>query len=244
MNAQSQTSLVGQVCVITGASSGIGRGLAQELDKAGMKLVLTARRGDRLEELAAELADCVCVVGDIADTEMPQKLIDTAIDRFGRCDVVFNSAGIMQVGSIDSVDIDALEKMISVNVGAATRMAYTALRHFKTAGSGHLINVSSILGTKVRPNAGVYAGTKYAIEAMSQALRMEVAKSDIKVSVIEPGLVRSELQDHFEVHPRDALGITQPLEPVDIASCVRFVLELPAHVRIPIMMILPGEQPM
>jgi len=244
VNDPSHSSLHGQVCVITGASSGIGYGLAQELDRAGMKLVITARRGDRLEQLAADLTDCVCIVGDIADREMPQKLIDTAVDRFGRCDVVFNSAGIMQVGSIDDVDIDALEKMISVNVAAATRMAYTALRHFKTAGSGHLVNVSSILGTKVRPNAGVYAGTKYAIEALSEALRMEVAKSDIKVSMIEPGLVRSELQDHFELHPRDALGITQPLEPVDIARCVRFVLELPAHVRIPVMMILPGQQPM
>jgi NADP-dependent 3-hydroxy acid dehydrogenase YdfG len=90
----------------------------------------------------------------------------------------------------------------------------------------------------------VYAGTKYAIEALSEALRMEVAKSDVKVSVIEPGVTSTELQDHFPVHPKDALGISQPLMPADIARCVRFILEQPAHVRIPVMMVLPGEQAM
>ena len=150
----------------------------------------------------------------------------------------------MHASPYDEADIETLCHMIRVNVEGATRMAYTALRHFKQSGTGHLINVSSILGTKVRPTAGVYAGTKYAIEALSEALRMEVAKTDIKVSVIEPGVVATELQNHFAVHPRDALGITQPLEPEDIARCVRFLLELPPHVRIPVMMILPGEQSM
>jgi NADP-dependent 3-hydroxy acid dehydrogenase YdfG len=131
-----------------------------------------------------------------------------------------------------------------VNCEAAVRVAYTALKHFKKAGSGHLINVSSILGTKVRPNAGVYAATKFAIEALSEALRMELAKTDIKVSTIEPGVVETELQDHFAVHPKQALGITAPLSPADIARAVRFILEQPAHVRIPVMMVLPGEQPM
>ncbi len=175
---------------------------------------------------------------------MPQKLLDTALEKCGRCDVVFNSAGVMQVGTIEDVDTEVLARMIDVNVTAATRLAYTALKHFKSVGSGHLVNVSSILGTKVRPTTGVYAGTKYAIEALSEALRIEVAKTGVKVSVIEPGVTTSELQDHFPVHPRQALGITQPLEPADVARCVRFVLEQPAHVRIPIMMILPSEQPM
>jgi NADP-dependent 3-hydroxy acid dehydrogenase YdfG len=233
-----------QVAVVTGASSGIGAGVAADLRRAGMRLVLTARRGDRLERLASELGECVVVAGDIADPQIPQRLIDVALERFGRCDVVFNGAGIMHTSPYDSADIEQLCHMIRVNVEAATRMAYTALRHFKQAGSGHLINVSSILGTKVRPTAGVYAGTKYAIEALSEALRMEVAKTDIKVSVIEPGVVATELQNHFEIHPCDALGITSPLEPEDIARCVRFLLEQPPHVRIPVMMILPGEQPM
>jgi NADP-dependent 3-hydroxy acid dehydrogenase YdfG len=145
---------------------------------------------------------------------------------------------------VADVDIEKMCKMIRVNVEAAVRLTYVAAKHFVKVGSGHLINVSSILGTKVRPNAGVYAGTKYAIEALSEALRMELAKTNIKISVIEPGVVNTELQNHFAVHPREALGITQALEPSDIARCVRFLLEQPAHVRIPIMMVLPGEQPM
>ncbi len=239
-----QNGLSGQVAIVTGASSGIGAGVAADLRQAGMNLVLTARRADRLERLASELGGCAIVAGDIADPELPQRLIDEAVARFGRCDVVFNGAGIMHAAPYTEADIEQFCTMIRVNVEAATRMAYTALKHFQSTGSGHLINVSSILGTKVRPNAGVYAGTKYAIEAMSEALRMEVAKTDIKVSVIEPGVVETELQDHFPIHPREVLGITSPLLPADIARCVRFLLEQPSHVRIPVMMILPGEQGM
>ena len=239
------SSLSGQVAVITGATSGIGRGVAENLHEAGMLLVLTGRRQDRLTELAERLkTNCVTVAGDIADPALPQRLIDTAVERFGKCDVAFNGAGIMHAGPVPDVDIEKMCEMIRVNVEAAVRLTYVAAKHFVKAGSGHLINVSSILGTKVRPNAGVYAGTKYAIEALSEALRMELAKTNIKISVIEPGVVNTELQNHFPVHPREALGITQALEPSDIARCVRFLLEQPAHVRIPIMMVLPGEQPM
>lgn len=239
-----ESDLKGQVAVVTGASSGIGVGVAEMLREAGMKLVLTSRRSQRLNELAGRLGGCVVVAGDIADPALPQQLIDTAIEKFGRCDVVFNGAGIMHAGPVEEVDIEKMCEMVRVNCEAATRVAYAALKQFKKQGSGHLVNVSSILGTKVRPNAGVYAGTKYAIEALSEALRMELAKTDIKVSVIEPGVVETELQSHFPVHPKQALGITQPLQPADVARCVRFILEQPPHVRIPVMMILPGEQPM
>lgn len=231
--------------IVTGATSGIGRGVAIALHEAGMKIVATGRRKDRLEVLAKDLKNnCEIVPGDIADPKFPQQLIDAALNKFGRCDVIFNGAGIMHAGPVEEIDIDKICEMLRVNVEATTRMAYTALKHFKKVGSGHLVNVSSILGTKVRPNAGAYAGSKYAVEALSEALRMELARTDIKVSVIEPGVVESELQDHFAVHPRQALNITQPLVPADIARAVRFVLEQPAHVRIPIMMVLPGEQPM
>jgi NADP-dependent 3-hydroxy acid dehydrogenase YdfG len=240
----SESSIKGQVAVITGATSGIGRGVAENLYEAGMGLVLTGRRQQRLDELCSKLPGAVAVAGDIADAALPQLLIDTAIKRFGKCDVVFNGAGIMHAGPVAEVDIEKMCEMIRVNVEAATRLCYVAAKHFVKSGSGHLINVSSILGTKVRPNAGVYAGTKFAIEALSEALRMELAKTKIKISVIEPGVVNTELQSHFAVHPREALGITEALEPEDIARCVRFLLEQPAHVRIPVMMIMPGEQPM
>jgi NADP-dependent 3-hydroxy acid dehydrogenase YdfG len=233
-----------QVAVITGASSGIGAAVAGELRAAGMRLVLTARRADRLRSLADELGESRYVAGDIADPELPGRLLETSLAEFGRCDVVFNGAGVMHAARVEDADIDAMCRMIRVNFEAATRVAYTALRHFKRENRGHLINVSSVLGTKVRETTGVYAATKHAVEALSQALRMELARTAVKVSVLEPGLVTTELQDHFAVHPRDVLGIKQPLTPADVARATRFLLEQPEHVRIPVLMILPGEQAM
>jgi NADP-dependent 3-hydroxy acid dehydrogenase YdfG len=233
-----------QVAIITGASSGIGRGVAHELDRAGMKMIITGRRADRLEELAGELSEAEPVPGDLTEISLPDRLVTAAIDRFGRLDVVFNNAGIMDTAPIESADIERLCANARVNFESAVRMAYTALRHFKEQGSGHLITTSSILGTKIRPTAGVYAGSKFGVEALTEALRIEVAGTGVRVGCIEPGLVNTELQDHFEVHPREMLGMKQPLEPEDIARCVRFMLEQPAHVSIPRMMVLPSEQAM
>ncbi|HEY2932416.1 MAG TPA: SDR family NAD(P)-dependent oxidoreductase, partial [Acidobacteriota bacterium] len=178
---------------------------------------------------------------DIADPKLPHQLLQRALDDFGRCDVVFNNAGVMEVGSIAQIDLDKVSEMVRINVDAAYRITYVALRHFQSVNGGHLINTSSILGTKVRPTAGAYAGTKYAIEAFSEALRMELAGTNIKISCIEPGLVATELHRHWEVNPRKTLNIEKPLQPEDIARCVRFLLQQPEHVRIPRMMVLPGE---
>jgi NADP-dependent 3-hydroxy acid dehydrogenase YdfG len=235
------TDLTGQIAIVTGASSGIGRGVARELNAAGMKLVLTARRTERLEELAREVGEAVVVSGDISDEGMPQRLIDTAVQQLGRCDVVINNAGIMETAEIEKADVNRLCHQVRVNFEAVVRVAYTALRHFKKVGGGHLINISSILGTKVRPEAGVYAGTKYAVEALTEALRMEVAGSGVRVASVEPGLVETELQDHFEVHPREMFSITEPLQPADIARCIRFILEQPPRITIPRMMVMPSQ---
>lgn len=240
-------NLANKIAIVTGATSGIGRAIAHNLAEAGVHLIVTGRREERLRALADELSPAnkvVALPADICDPETPALLLSTAIERFGHCDIVLNGAGSAHVDAIENLDIDSVCLMIRTNVEAATRMAYTALRHFRERDSGYLINISSVLGTKVRSTAGAYAATKHAIEALSEALRMEVAGSGIGVSVIQPGLTESELQDHFEHHPRDLLSITQPLSPEDVARCVRFILEQPSHMRIPVMMMLPGEQAM
>jgi len=236
-------TLENQTAVITGASSGIGAAIARDLADLGMNLVITARRGDRLSELVSQVGpDRVePVEGDILDADLPQRLIDCALERFNRCDVVVNNAGVIQIAPIEKIDIDVVCKMVRVNVEAAYRMAYIALRHFQTTGAGHLVNTSSILGTKVRNNAGWYAGTKFAIEALSEALRMELAGTDIAVSCVEPGLVLTELHNDWQTHPTELLNIPDPLLPQDIARCVRFILQQPKHVRIPKLMVLPGQ---
>lgn len=233
--------LRGKTAVITGASSGIGEAVARTLAAAGMNLVLTARRKDRLQALAVELGGCAFRSGDITDPELPKGLIELAVSTFRSCDVVVNNAGMLEVAPLEQLDIERVCEMVRVNVEAAYRMAYEAIRHFQSAGSGHLVNTSSVMGIKTRPTAGWYAGTKYALEGLSEALRMELAGTDVQVSCIEPGLVYTELHNHWEVHPKDLFNVKAPLMPEDIARCVRFILEQPPHVRIPKMLVLPGE---
>jgi NADP-dependent 3-hydroxy acid dehydrogenase YdfG len=238
-------NLQGKTAIITGASSGIGEGLARNLADAGMNLVLTARRAEKLEALAAELpVEAVCIAADIAEPQTPARLVDTAVERFGGCDVTVNNAGVMIVGPINEIDLDAACHMVRVNVEAAYRLAYLALRRMLEQQSGHLINISSTLGLKTRANVGAYSGTKYAIEALSEDLRIQVAGTGVKVTAFEPGLVQTHLQDHFPVHPADSLGIANMATPADIARAVRFVLEQPDHINIPRILVQPAEQAM
>lgn len=229
-----------KVAVITGASSGIGLAVARELHSRGMKLTLTARSEDRLAPIKNDL-HATGLAGDITEPSFPRRLLDLAISTFGRCDVVLNNAGIIEVGTIDEINIDKVCEMVRVNVESAYRVAYTFVKYFMTQGSGHLINLSSILGTKVRPTAGAYAGTKFAIEALSEALRMEVAGTPVGVSCIEPGLVMTDLHRDWSVHPSAGMKIPHPLQPEDVARCVSFILSQPAHVKIPKLMILPSD---
>jgi NADP-dependent 3-hydroxy acid dehydrogenase YdfG len=231
-----------KVAVITGASSGIGRAVARNLNEAGIKLVLTGRREDRLSVLRDELNHAAIFPCDISEPEMPESLLKTALDSFGRCDIVFNNAGVITVGSIDEINVEDICYMVRVNVEAAFRMAYVAVKHFKSTGSGFLVNTSSVLGTKVRPTAGAYAGTKYAIEALTEALRLELAKTNIGVACVEPGLVQTELHRNWEVPPAQSLNIPRPLQPEDIARVVRFILEQPDHVRLPRILAVPADQ--
>ena len=231
-----------KVAIITGASSGIGRAVAHNLNEAGVNLVLAGRREARLAELKGKLAQAAILPGELTADEMPQNLLNMALDTFGRCDIVFNNAGVMTVGSIDEIDIEDICYMVRVNVEAAFRMAYVAVKHFKSIGSGFLLNTSSILGTKVRPTAGAYAGTKFAIEALTDALRIELARTRIGVACVEPGLVQTELHREWSVPPAQHLDIPKPLQPEDIARVVRFILEQPDHVRLPRILAVPADQ--
>ncbi len=231
-----------KVAIITGASRGIGAAVARNLNGAGMKLVIAGRDADALSAVAAGLNDSVSVVGDITAPEMPAKLIAKAVQAFGQCHVVFNNAGVMQLGPTEKTDIDKICEMVRINTEAGFRMAYTAVKYFRSVGGGHLMSTSSVLGTKVRPGGGAYAGTKFAIEALSEALRMELAQTGVKVSCIEPGIVETNLCDHLEVHPKKVFNVKKALDPDDIARSVRFILEQPDHVLIPRLLILPAEQ--
>lgn len=228
-----------QVCLITGASSGIGYGIARALQTDGYRLVLTARREDRLKELQSESTDIL--PGDLNETGFQDELERHIYDQYGKCDYLFNCAGSLEVGTIEEIDIDSMASMLRLNIETTFRLTYLFLKRFKQQGFGHIINISSVLGTKVRPTAGAYAATKFAMEALSEALRMELSGTPIQISCIEPGLVMTELHQAWEVHPRESMGIKEPLRVEDIVETVRFIMNQPAHVRIPRLMILPGD---
>lgn len=235
--------IAGKVAVITGATGGIGTAIAKSLSKAGYALVLNAPSNEKLNLLATQLeGPCVVVAGNLRVESIPQMLLSAAIQNFGRCDVCFNNSGLVEAGTIETIDIERICNMVRVNVEGAFRTAYTFLQYFVQQGSGHLVNTSSVLGKKVRPTVGAYAATKYAIEALSEALRLELSRSDVHISCIEPGLVRTGLHDRWEVPPREILGIAEPQEPDDIARLVLFILEQHTHMPIPEMMLLPQSQ--
>jgi NADP-dependent 3-hydroxy acid dehydrogenase YdfG len=231
-----------RVAVITGATGGIGSAVARALVNARWKVVLTARSKEKLNRLAHDLGGhALAVPGDVTEASFSGKLLSAALAEFGRCDLCFNNAGSLEVGPVDAIDIDRVCAMVRVNVEATYRVAYVFAKHFVSRGSGHLINVSSVLGKKVRATAGAYAGTKHAIEALSEALRIELSKTNVQVSCIQPGLVTTGLHDRWEVHPAELMGVSHPLSPDDVARMVLFILDQPPHVRIPQLMILPKD---
>lgn len=232
-----------KVAIITGASSGIGKAIALELDKAGMKLILTARSKDKLKDLAAQCKNAKVYAVSITESDAPQKLLDFALDTFGQLDVLINNAGMMSVGGIDEIDIEKICLMVRLNVESVYRMAYTVLRHFKKNGSGFVINTSSVSGLKTAPEYGAYSGTKHAVEAFTDSLRMELAGTGVNVAAIAPGTVDTGLYDDWGKDSESQVKSGGVLQPEDIARCTRFILEQPEGVLIPRLFVAPRDQP-
>jgi len=238
------TNLTGKVALVTGATSGIGLASARRMAKAGMKLAISGRRRELLERNAGELGECLALPGEITESGVPEALIDDTLSRYGRLDVVMSNAGLVENGTVEELDLERVARMVRVNVEAAFRVMYLAVRHFKRAGSGHLVCTSSVLGIKSRPFIGAYAGTKHAVEALAEALRIELAGTGIRITCVEPGLVATDLHRDFEQHPSKMQGIEEMLTPDDVARSVLFALEQPPHVLVPRVLLLPREQPM
>ena len=229
-----------KTCLITGASSGIGLALAKALAADQHRLILTARREDRLRNLQSENVDII--PGDLTSAEFVDSLDEYVYQKYGHCDYLFNAAGVITKGSIAETDIDKMTSMLRLNIESTFRLTYRFLKRFVNQGSGHVVNISSVAGTRVRPTIGAYAASKFAMEALSEALRLELSDTNIKISCIAPGLVLTELHDDWEVHPVDLLDIRDPLSPEDIVETARFIMNQPDHVRIPRILIVPKGQ--
>ena len=228
----------GKVVVITGASSGLGEATARYLAARGVRLVLGARRLDRLQALARELdiGAGAAVQTDVTDAAQVQHLVDAAVSAHGRVDVILNNAGLMPHSPLERGKIADWDRMIDVNLKGVLYGIAAALPYMKAQKSGHIINVSSVAGHKVRPGSAVYAATKAAVRMLSEGLRQEVKPYNIRTTIISPGAVESELpqsiteadvaagiQDFYEAYaiPAEsfarmvAFAISQP-EEVDI----------------------------
>ena len=188
-------NIEGKVVVITGASSGLGAATARHLAAEGANLVLGARRLDRLEALAKELGlpEASAVETDVTDPAQVKHLVDMAVAAHGRIDVILNNAGLMPHSPLERGKIADWDRMIDVNLKGVLYGIAAALPHMTAQKSGHIINVSSVAGHKVRPGSSVYAATKAAVRMLSEGLRQEVKPYNIRTTIISPGAVQSEL---------------------------------------------------
>lgn len=242
--------LDGKVAVVTGASSGIGAATAEALAAEGASVVIAARREERLEDLKqrieADGARAVTVQCDVTDEEQAHELVRRASEEFGQVDIVVNNAGVMLLSRVEKSRSDEWRQMFDVNVLGLLYVTDAAVAAMKEQGSGHLVNISSVAGRESNPMTGVYSGTKYAVNAISEALRAELAQDGIRVTIIEPGAVATELPEHITDDEAQEMigGITdlEALQAEDIANGIVYAVTQPRRVNVNEILIMPTEQ--
>lgn len=236
-----------KVVVITGASSGLGEAAARHLAAAGARLVLGARRLERLQALARDLglADGAVVRTDVTEREQVRQLVNRAVETHGRIDVLINNAGLMPSSRLELLHIDEWDRMIDVNLKGTLYGIAAALPHMIERKSGHIINVSSVAGHKVGPGGSVYAATKHGVRVISEGLRQEVKPYNIRTTIISPGAVATELTETI-TDPVVAQGMSKTYEkaiPADsFARAVAFAISQPDDVDINEILFRPTSQ--
>ena len=244
--------LDGKVAVVTGASSGIGEATAEALAAEGAAVVVAARREDRLADLKGRIEGSggrVLAAGcDVTDESQAHGLIQKAEEEFGKIDILVNNAGVMLLSTVGKGLSEQWRQMFEVNVLGLLYTTDAALEVMKRQGSGHIVNVSSLAGRKVtRDSSGVYAGTKFAVNAISEGLRQELLEDNIRVTVVEPGAVETELPDHItDEEARESLSGLMSLERLqaeDIAGAIAYAVTQPERVSVNEILIRPTQQP-
>jgi NADP-dependent 3-hydroxy acid dehydrogenase YdfG len=249
-------SLEGTVALVTGASSGIGAATARHLAALGASVALVARRADRLEELAGEISSAggaaLVIETDVTDQDQAVAAVDQTVLDLGRLDTVVNNAGVMLLGPVVDAPVDEWERMVDLNVKGLLYVAHAALPHLLAAASdgprrvADLVNISSVAGRVPRLGSGVYNLTKHGIGAFSESLRQEVTKRHVRVSLVEPGAVDTELATHLR--PEVLAVMAQRFEGMermqadDIAETISFIVTRPRRVAVNEVLIRPTEQ--
>jgi NADP-dependent 3-hydroxy acid dehydrogenase YdfG len=241
--------LNGKVAVVTGASSGIGEATVRSLAAEGAAVVAGARRKERLEGLVEEVTrdggKAIAVECDVTAEEQAHALVHRAIGEFGRIDILVNNAGVMLLSKVEKGLSDEWRRMFDVNVLGLLYATDAAIEAMKEQGSGHIVNVSSVAGRKTRPTGGVYSGTKFAVNAISEALRQELLEDGIRITMVEPGAVATELTDHItdeEVREGLKQRNIEPLQSEDIANAIAYAVVQPQRVSVNEILIRPTQQ--
>ena len=243
--------LEGKVAIITGASAGIGAASAIALAAEGAYVAIAARRADKLNGVAQKIealgGKVLQVITDVTDEAQVQNLIAKTKETFGRIDILVNNAGIAIAGQIANANTDDWRKMIDVNIYGVLYTTHAVLPTLLEQKSGHIVNVSSVAGRTVRAGIGLYNLTKWGVNAFSEALRLEVTPQNIRVTVVEPGMVNTEIDRHisdpvaYEKSQVLRKSIT-PLEAEDIANAIAYAVSQPERVDVNEIMIRPTTQ--
>ncbi len=248
--------LAGTVALVTGASSGIGEATARALATHGAHVALVARRRDRLDALATSIrgkyGSALVIDADVTQEAAARAAIQRTVTEYGRLDTVINNAGVMLLGPISDADPQEWQRMLELNVVALMNVTHAALPHLKkAAGDGprrvaDLVNISSVAGRIALNGNGVYNATKFAVGAFSESLRQEVTKAHVRVSLVEPGAVTTELVSHNNAAVRqtfkDRIGAMEMLAAEDIADGIAYIVTRARHIAINELLIRPTEQ--
>jgi NADP-dependent 3-hydroxy acid dehydrogenase YdfG len=248
--------LDGTAALVTGASSGIGAATAVELSARGASVAIAARRRDRLDELAAQIGaaggEVLVVEADVTDEVAARGTVHSTVQRFGRLDTVVANAGVMLLGPVEDAPLDEWQRMVNINVMGLLYTSHAALPHLLAAASSDprnvadLVLLSSVAGRVARNGSGVYNLTKHGVGAFGEALRQEITKRHVRVSIVEPGATATELSSHLRPEVRERqMARFQGLERMqaeDIADAIGYIVSRPRRVAVNEMLIRPTEQ--
>ncbi|MEX1220473.1 MAG: SDR family NAD(P)-dependent oxidoreductase [Solirubrobacterales bacterium] len=248
--------LKGSVALVTGASSGIGEATARTLAARGAKVALVARRVERLEKLASGIAaqghTALAIEADITDQQQAIDAVGRTVDDFGRLDILVNNAGMMLLGPVVSSPTEEWDRMIDINIRGLLYMTHAATPHLLAGvedsprGVTDLVNISSVAGRTTTAGAAVYNLTKFGVGAVSEAMRKELSSQGVRLTIIEPGAVSTELVDHLRPEIREAVRSRfddiRTLDAQDIADAIEYAVTRPAHVSVNEILIRPTAQ--
>jgi NADP-dependent 3-hydroxy acid dehydrogenase YdfG len=245
--------LQGTVALVTGASSGIGEATALALAERGAAVAMAARRRDRLDGLVETIGgNSLAIQADVAQREQAQDAVQRTVSELGRLDILINNAGVMLLGPIENAPLEEWERMLAVNAAGVLYCAHAALPHLLRAAEesprrvADLVNISSVAGRVARSGSGVYNLTKHGVGAFSESLRQEVTERHVRVALVEPGAVETELASHNRPEIRETIsqrfGRIERLHAGEIADAILYIVTRPRHVAVNEVLIRPTEQ--